>query len=87
MLTNMRERTSTTPLGSSSVTLERQSVVALPGGTDRRASLGVQVPSAAKTTVLLSGRGQPAQFTMLVHWVHDPVDARILANDGVLGVN
>jgi hypothetical protein len=87
MLTNMRERTSSITLRSSSVTFERKGVVALPCSTDRRASLGVQVSSAAKPTVLLSCRGQSTPLTVLVHWVHNPVDAGILADHGVLWVD
>lgn len=43
-------------LRASSVTLERECVVALPCGTNRRTSLGVQVTSAAETSVLLASR-------------------------------
>jgi len=87
MVTNTRERASSRPLRSSSVTFERQGVVALPCSTDRRASLGVQVSSAAKSTVLLACRRQSSQLTVLVHRVHDPVDARVLADHCVLRVD
>lgn len=87
MQTNVRGRTSSKALKSSSVALERQGVVALPCGTDGWTSLGVQMTSAAKTTVLLSSGSQSTQLTVLVYRVHNPVDAGILADDGVLGIH
>jgi hypothetical protein len=41
----------------------------------------------ASTGRLLSYRGQSTQLTVLVHWVHNPVDAGILADHGVLWVD
>lgn len=32
----------------------------------------------AQAAVLLSGAGKAAQLTVLVHWVHNPVDPRVL---------
>ena len=40
-----------------------------------------------KSTVLSSSRGQTAQLTVLVDGVADPVDAGVLADGGVEGVN
>ena len=43
----------------------------------------VSVTLSTKTTILLSLRGEPSQFSVLVHWVADPVDPRIIS-DGIV---
>ena len=41
------------------------------------------VALVAQAAVLLSGGGQAAQLAVLVHRVHDPVDARVLHNGDI----
>ena len=53
-------------------------VVALPGGTAGGAQLVGGVAPVPQPPVLLAGAGQPPQLAVLVHRVHDPVDARVL---------
>lgn len=38
----------------------------------------------AQATVLLSSGGQATQLAVLVHWVHDPVDAGVLQTDNTV---
>ena len=40
-----------------------------------------------ETAGLLAGRCEATEFAVLVDGVDDPVDARIAANGGVLGIN
>ena len=57
---------------------ERRRLVLFPGGALAGASLVVQVPLAAQTTVLLASTGQTTQLTVLVHGVADPVGTSVL---------
>lgn len=41
----------------------------------------------AQTTILAASRGVATQLTVLVHRVHDPVDARIATNCLVVRIN
>ena len=56
---------------------ERLGVVSLPCGLARTTIGLTELVSLAKTTMLLSGAGETAQFAMLVLEIHDPVDAGI----------
>lgn len=68
------------------VSPERQGVVALPGLS--AASLGLVVAvTLVETTGLLAGGGETTSLAVLVDGVDDPVDAGILADGLVLGVN
>ena len=40
----------------------------------------------AQATVLLSSGGQAAQLAVLVHWVHDPVDAGVLQTENTVSM-
>lgn len=69
-----------------SVAPEREGVVPLPGLS--AASLGLVVAVAlVETTGLLAGGGEAAGLAVLVDGVDDPVDAGILADGLVLGVD
>lgn len=68
------------------VTPERQSVVSLPGLSPASAGL-VELVAAAETTGLLASGGEATLLAVLVHWLDDPVDAGVLADGLVLGVN
>lgn len=69
-----------------SVAPEGEGVVSLPGLS--AASLGLVVAvTLVETTGLLAGGGETARLAVLVHGVDDPVDARILADGLVLGVD
>ena len=61
-----------------SVAFEGFAVVALPGGSDRRPQLVGSVTLGAQTPVGFAGGCQTPQLPVLVHWVHNPVDARVL---------
>merc|ERR1712187_851309 len=69
------------------VTPEGKGVVLLPHGALGRPGLGCTVTLLVESAVLLAGSGQTVQLTMLVDGVHDPVDTRILADDGVGSVD
>lgn len=69
-----------------SVAPEGESVLSLPGLS--AASRGVVVTVAlVDTTVVLAGGGEATEFAVLVDGVDDPVDASILADGLVLGVD
>jgi len=81
---------STASVSSSSLRLsvapEREGVVSLPGLS--AASLGLVVAVAlVETARLLAGGGETAGLAVLVDGVDDPVDAGILADGLVLGVD
>jgi hypothetical protein len=81
---------STASVSSSSLRLsvapERKGVVSLPGLS--AASLGLVVAVAlVETARLLAGGGKAAGLAVFVDGVDDPVDAGILANGLVLGVD
>lgn len=83
LLTTAATASSSTRL---SVTPERKGVVSLPGLS--AASLGLVVTvTLVETTGLLAGGSEAAGLAVLVHGVDDPVDARILADGLVLGVD
>lgn len=63
-----------------SIAAEGKGVVALPGGAARGTQLVGQVAPLAQAAVFASRRGEPPQLPVLVHRVHDPVDARVLSN-------
>lgn len=70
----------------SSVAPQRQGVVSLPGLS--AAGLGLVVAVAlVETTRLLAGSGETTGLAVLVDGVDDPVDARVLADGLVLGVD
>ncbi len=69
-----------------SVAPEREGVVSLPGLS--AASLGLVVAVAlVEATGLLAGGSEATRLAVLVDGVDDPVDARILADGFVLGVD
>lgn len=71
---------------SSSVAPQRQGVVSLPSLS--AAGLGLVVAVAlVETTRLLAGSGETTSLAVLVDGVDDPVDARVLADGLVLGVD
>mmetsp|Transcript_26715 Transcript_26715/g.44807 ORF Transcript_26715/g.44807 Transcript_26715/m.44807 type:complete len:227 (+) Transcript_26715:427-1107(+) len=72
---------------SLSVTLEGQGVVPEPGGALGGTQLVGSVTLVLEATVLLAGGGEAAALAVLVHRVHDPVDASIRADRLVLHVN
>ena len=71
----------------SSVTLEREGVVLLPGGVHRGAQLGVCVPLPVQPPVVAPSRSEAAQLPVLHHRRHDPVHPRVLAHRRVRGVH
>lgn len=66
-----------------SITSERNTVVTPPGGPATRSSLGVQVSLALKTAVLLTSCSKSTKLAVLVNWVADPVNSRVVTNDSV----
>lgn len=68
------------------ITPQRQSVVLLPRLPPARSSMVVAV-ALSETSALLAGGGETSALTVLVHRLDDPVDARVLADDLVLGVD
>ena len=62
----------------STISLEGERVVALPGGTARGADLVGPVALHAQAAVVLASAGEAAQLSVLVHWVHDPVEPGVL---------
>jgi hypothetical protein len=42
----------------------------------------VEVAPALQAAELAAGGGEAAQLAVLVHWVADPVDARVLQGEG-----
>lgn len=69
------------------VSAERQSVATEPAGVATSTLDLVVQMTLAQTTVLLSNRGETAGFAVLVHRLHDPVDAGIPADGLVLGID
>lgn len=69
-----------------SVSLQVERVVPLPRLPPACRRLGVRV-TLAETARLLAGGRQASGLAVLVHRVHDPVDARITADGLVLGVD
>ena len=69
-----------------SVAPERQGVLSLPGLSATGRGVVVTV-TLVDTTVVLAGGGQATEFAVLVDGVDDPVDASILADGLVLGVD
>jgi len=66
---------------SLTVSLEAESVVALPRSSERSSNNSIgTVSGLAKTTSLASGTGESAAFAVFVDRVDDPVDARIVAD-------
>lgn len=72
-----RNRIMTYPLA---VTPETEGVVAFPGRSARRSLLNGDNSLAVKSSVLASGGGEPAEFSVLVDGVRDPVDSGIAAD-------
>ena len=64
--------------GCLSVSLETERIVALPGGPATGPELVGGVAPVPETPVLLASAGKPAQLTVLVHRICNPVDARVL---------
>ena len=62
----------------STVSLEGEGVVALPGGAAGWPDLVRPVSLHAQAAVILAGAGQAAQLSVLVHGVHDPVESGVL---------
>ena len=60
--------------------------MSLPGLSPASAGLVVSV-ATAETTGLLTGGGKTTLLTVLVNGLDDPVDARVIANGLVLGVD
>ena len=54
----------------------------LPGPAAAGARLGVEMAPPDQPTVVAAGRGQPPQLAVLVHALHDPVDAGVLQGGG-----
>ena len=74
-----------TPLA---VALEVERVVLLPVAAARRADEGVRpVAALPEATVLASSGCEAAKLAVLVRGGNDPVDARVLPDGGVLGVD
>ena len=69
------------PANSLTVTLEADAVVPLPCSTSAGPELVCCMALVSQTPVLLACAGQATQLTVLVHWVHNPVDACILQVD------
>ena len=65
---------------------QRQSVSSFPVGAARTTSSLAESMSFANTSGGLGGRGQTTKFTMLVHWIANPLCLRIAA-DCLLKVN
>ena len=72
---------------SLTVALEGQRVVLLPGGAPGAAVLVAGVALDVEAAVGLSGRGEAAELAVLVDRVGDPVDAGIVADGLVHGVD
>src|SRR5574339_374273 len=64
----------------STITTQGESVVPLPGRSARRPGLVVQVSFSTKTPVLLAGGCKSSELPVLVDWIADPVDSRVIAN-------
>jgi hypothetical protein len=75
-----------TPRSHLTITPQRQSVVSLPRLPPSSSSMIVAV-ALSETSALLASGGETSALAVLVHGVNDPVDAGILADDLVLGVN
>jgi hypothetical protein len=73
---------------SLTVSAQRQRVATLPVGTAGRANdlVGTVAGLSQAAAVLANGR-QAAHLTVLVHGVHNPVDARVSADRGVAGIH
>lgn len=67
-----------TRANSLAVTLEAEAVVPLPCSASAGAQLVGCVTFVSQTPVLLASAGQTTKLTVLVHWVHNPVDTCIL---------
>ena len=75
----MKQHTDEHPRGGClSVSLETERIVALPGGPATGPELVGGVAPVPETPVLLASAGKPAQLTVLVHRICNPVDARVL---------
>lgn len=64
----------------STVTTKGESVVPLPGSPARRPGLVVQVSLSTQSPVFLASGCKPPELPMLVDWIADPVDSRVVAN-------
>jgi hypothetical protein len=69
------------------VATERHAVVSLPRGATRWPGLGVQVSLSLEATVFAASSCETAQFAVLVHSLADPVDAGVVADRLVGGVD
>lgn len=80
--------TTSTPAGARrlSVAPEREGVLSLPGLSATGRGVVVAV-ALVDTTVVLAGGGKATEFAVLVDGVDDPVDAGVLADSLVLGVD
>ena len=68
--------------------MELGELSALPVGVSGRSSLGGEVRALlVEASALATGRGQTAHFSVLVSGLDDPVDARVVSDGGVAGVN
>ena len=68
------------------VSPERQGVESLPCLPPASSSL-VEFVTLVQATRLLAGSGQSTSFAVLVDWLDDPVDTRVLADSLVLWVD
>lgn len=66
-----------------SITSERNTVVAFPGSSTTRSGLGVQVSLSLESTVLLTSSSKSTQLAVLVYWVGDPVNSRVVTNSSM----
>lgn len=65
---------------SLTVTTEGESVVPLPGCSARRPCLVVQMSFSTESPVLLACRCKSSELPVLVDWIADPVDSRVVTN-------
>ena len=68
------------------ITPQRQGVVLLPRLPPSSCGVVVTV-TLSKTSALLASGGEASALAVLVHGLDDPVDAGVLADDFVLGVD
>jgi hypothetical protein len=68
------------------ITPQRQSVVLLPGLPPPSSGMVVAM-TLSKTSALLASGGETSTLAVLVHGLDDPVDAGVLADDLVLGID
>ena len=73
--------------GTLTIATEREGVVALPGSTTRRTDRVSAVALVFQATGLLASSSETAHFTVLVYGSDDPVDAGIVANLLMSGVD